>query len=139
MTVFVDTSVIMYAAGAEHPHRAACRRVLEQVGDGSLDAVTSTEVVQEILRRFGRGRRDIGQRMARGVLDLFDDLIPIDRPAILATVSLFAEHPQLSARDALHVATCVNRAIGEIVSVDGGFDAVAGVRRVDPAEFADGP
>lgn len=137
MTIFIDTSVIMYAAGAEHPHRAACRRVLERVADGSLQGVTSTEVVQEILHRFGGGRREIGQRMALGVLDLFDDLIPIDRPAIAGTVSLFADHPQLSARDALHVATCVNRSIGEIVSVDRGFDSVAEVRRIEPSELVE--
>ncbi|CAN5553693.1 type II toxin-antitoxin system VapC family toxin [soil metagenome] len=138
MTAFIDTSVIMYAAGAEHPDRAACRRVLERVADGSIDAVTSTEVVQEILHRFARGRRDVGQRMARSVLDLFDELIPINRQSIAGAVSLYADHPQLSARDALHVATCVDSAIDEIVSVDSGFDAVDQVRRIEPSEVADG-
>lgn len=137
MTAFIDTSVIMYAGGVEHPHRAACRRVLEGVADGSIEAVTSTEVVQEILHRFARGRRDVGQRMARSVLDLFDELIPIDRQSIAAAVSLYADHPQLCTRDALHVATCVNSAIGEIVSVDSGFDAVGEVRRIEPSEIAD--
>ena len=137
MTAFIDTSVIMYAAGAEHPDRAACRRVLERVADGSIDAVTSTEVVQEILHRFARGRRDVGQRMARSVLDLFDELIPINRQSIAGAVSLYADHPQLSARDALHVATCVDSAIDEIVSVDSGFDAVDQVRRIEPSEIAD--
>ena len=138
MTAFIDTSVIMYAAGAEHPDRAACRRVLERVADGSIDAATSTEVVQEILHRFARGRRDVGQRMARSVLDLFDELIPINRQSIAGAVSLYADHPQLSARDALHVATCVDSAIDEIVSVDSGFDAVDQVRRIEPSEVADG-
>lgn len=138
MTAFIDTSVIMYAAGGEHSDRAACRRVLERVADGSIDTVTSTEVVQEILHRFARGRRDVGVRMARSVLDLFDELIPIDRQSIAGAVSLYADHPQLSARDALHVATCVDNAIGEIVSVDSGFDAVAEVRRIEPSEIADG-
>lgn len=137
MSVFIDTSVIMYAAGSEHPHRAACRSVLERVADGSLDAVTSTEVVQEILHRFARGRRDVGERMARGVLELFGELISVDRPTILGTVTLFSEHAQLPARDALHVATCLSRAIGEIVSVDTHFDAVTVVRRIEPAELAD--
>lgn len=136
MTVFVDTSVIMYASGAEHPHRAACRAVLERVADGTLDAMTSTEVVQEILHRFARGRRDTGRRMAQGVLDLFGDLVPVDRPTVDAAVRIYADNPQVSARDALHVATCVTRAISEIVSVDTGFDPVVEVRRVEPSEAA---
>ncbi|MGI8536436.1 MAG: type II toxin-antitoxin system VapC family toxin [Mycobacteriales bacterium] len=126
--MFIDTSVIMYAGGAEHPHRASCQRVLERVADRSLEAVTSTEVVQEILRRFARGQRETGQRMARSVLDLFDDLLPVDRQSVGEAVSLFARHPQLSARDALH--------IGDIVSVDTGFDLVTAVQRVEPAALS---
>ena len=90
--MFIDTSVIMYAGGAEHPHRASCQRVLERVADRSLEAVTSTEVVQEILHRFARGQRETGQRMARSVLNLFDDLLPVDRQSVGEAVSLFARH-----------------------------------------------
>lgn len=136
--MFVDTSIVMYAAGAEHPHRASCRLVLRRVADGSIDAVTSTEVVQEILHRFAQGRRETGHRMARGVLDLFGDLIPVDRRSITGALSFYASHPQLSARDALHVATCRANDITEIVSVDTGFDAVSEVRRIAPFELADG-
>ena len=42
----------------------------------------------------------------------------------------------LSARDVVHVATCVHEGITEIVSPDRGFDQVAEVRRIDPAAFA---
>ncbi|MGH3998775.1 MAG: type II toxin-antitoxin system VapC family toxin [Pseudonocardiaceae bacterium] len=136
--MFIDTSVVMYAAGAEHPQRASCQLVLRRVADGDIDAVTSTEVVQEILYRFARGRRDTGQRMARGVLDLFGDLIPVDRESIAGAVSFYATYPQLSAREVLHVATCVANGITEIVSVGTGFDAVAELRRIEPRELGDG-
>ena len=52
VTVFIDTAIVMYAAGADHPLRDPCRRIIDQISDGSLDAVTSTEVIQEILHRF---------------------------------------------------------------------------------------
>lgn len=135
MTVFIDTSVIMYAGGSAHRDRAACQSVLVRVADGTIDAVTSTEVVQEILHRFARGRREVGQRMARSVLDLFDDLVAVDRPSILGAVNVYATYPQLSARDALHVATCVGRGISEIVSLDRGFDVVSEVRRIEPSDL----
>lgn len=48
----------MYAGGAAHPHREACRGVLQQVTAGTLGAVVSAEVVLEILHRFSRGDRD---------------------------------------------------------------------------------
>lgn len=138
MTTFVDTSVIMYAGGAEHSHRESCRRVLQRVADRSLDAVTSTEVVQEILHRFARGRRETGQRMASSVLGLFDQILAVDRQTIAAATSLYAGYPQLSARDVLHVATCRRNGIDRIVSVDSGFDAITELRWVLPAAVADG-
>lgn len=135
MTVFVDTSVIMYAGGAEHPHRDSCRHVLQLVADRRLDAVTSTEVVQEILHRFARGRRVTGHRMARSVLELFDSIVPIDLHTIGAAVGLYDRYPQLSARDVLHVATCASNDVDRIVSVDSGFGAVTEVRHVHPADL----
>ncbi|MDQ4032002.1 MAG: type II toxin-antitoxin system VapC family toxin [Actinomycetota bacterium] len=134
MTYFVDTSVIVYAGGEEHAQREPCRTVLRNIAEGSLEATTSTEVVQEILHRFARGRRQVGGRMARSVLDLFDQMLPIERATIADAVSRYENHPQLSARNALHVATCVQLGIQEVISVDTGFDLVTEVRRVEPAE-----
>lgn len=99
------------------------------VADGSVDAVTSTEVVQAIMHRFARGRWEAGQRMATSVLHLFDELVPVDRRAIAGAVDLHAGHPQLSARDAPHAATCLDRGIGEIVSVDSGYSSRSSVGR----------
>lgn len=76
--------------------------------------------------------------MATSVLYLFDELVSVDRRAIDGDVDLYAGHLQLSARDALHAATFLNRGIGEIVSVDSSFDAVPGMRRIAPAELEDG-
>lgn len=108
---------------------------MSRVADGSLDAVTSAEVVQEILHRFSRGRRRVGIRMARSVLDLFGEVLPIERRTVADAVLLYEKHPELSARDALHVATCLVNGIAEIISVDTGFDVVDVVRRVDPGLF----
>jgi predicted nucleic acid-binding protein len=99
--------------------------------------VTSAEVVQEILHRFARGQRQIGSRMARSVLDLFTAILPVERLTIADGVARYENYPELSARDALHVATCVVNGIADIVSVDTGFDSVADVRRVDPVDLAE--
>jgi hypothetical protein len=46
---------------------------------------------------------------------------------------LVEAHPTLAARDLIHVATCLQEGISDIVSPDRGFDAVPGIRRIDPA------
>jgi uncharacterized protein len=105
MTVYVDTSVIMYAGGRDHPLRRPCREVIRQVVAGDLDGVTSAEVVQEILHRFASSpQREKGIAMARATLDLFDHLLPVDRTMISAAVDLHEQYEDLSARDALHAA-----------------------------------
>jgi len=60
--VFIDSNIPMYVAGAEHPNRQPALRFLERVRDCAVDAVTSTEVLQEILYRYSAiGRREMAR------------------------------------------------------------------------------
>lgn len=77
---------------------------LQQVADGHLEAVVSAEVVQEILRRFPRGDRDVGVRMARSVLDLLGTLVSVERSVLADAVARFRGSAGVSARDVLHAA-----------------------------------
>jgi predicted nucleic acid-binding protein len=133
VTVFLDTAVFMYAGGTDHPLRAPCQRILRAVADGALEATTSAEVVQEILHRFVAIRRtDLGVAMARHVLDAFEPVLPLSHAIMRRVPDLVERYPSLSARDVVHVATCVEEGIGVIVSPDAGLDRVAEVHRLDP-------
>jgi predicted nucleic acid-binding protein len=137
VTAFVDTSVLMYAAGGEHPLRDPCRRIINAIGDRSLDATTSTEVIQEILHRAIAIRRtDEGIALAERAMDLFAPVLPITHALMRRVPDIVARYPSLDARDAVHVATCIHEGIAEIVSADRGFDQVAELRRIDPLAFA---
>jgi len=135
-TFFVDTSVIMYAAGSAHPLRDPCAEVLRRHADREIDAVTSAEVVQEILHRFSRGDRAIGDRMARATLLGFDPVLPVDHDVVANARMLMSEIPDLHARDAVHVATCLSNAITAIVSPDRDFDVLHGITRIDPRDLS---
>ena len=125
MTVFLDTAVFMYAGGSEHPLRDPCRAILRQVDAGSMDATTSVEVVQEILHRFLATRRpDVGAAMARQVMDAFAPVLPVTHGVMRRVPGLVDAYPGLSARDLIHVATCIGEGIDTIVSPDRGFDQV---------------
>lgn len=133
MTIFVDTAILMYAAGAEHPLRAPCRAIVRAVGAGTIEAVTSTQVVQEILHRYAAiGRRSDGVALAEATLDLFAPVLPVTHALIRRVPVLLERYSELSARDAVHAATCLHEGIVEIVSPDRAFDRVAGLRRLDP-------
>ena len=133
MTFFIDTAVIMYAAGSEHPLKGSCQAILMRIADGELDAVISVEVVQEIVHRFmALGRIAQGASIARDALDLFAPVLPITHATMRRMTELVEAHPTLAARDLVHVATCLQEGISDIVSPDRGFDSVPEIRRLAP-------
>jgi predicted nucleic acid-binding protein len=110
---------------------------MDRITAGSLDAVTSVEVVQEILHRYLALRRpDIAGRIAQQTLDMFAPVLPVTHALMRRVPELAARYPSLAARDLVHVATCVHEGITDIVSPDRAFDAVAEIRRIDPVELA---
>ena len=138
MTAFVDTAIVMYAGGGEHPLRDSSRRVLSRIGEGDLDGVISVEVIQEILHRFISIRRpEMGRAQAVEAMDMFAPVLPITHALMRRVPDLAIKYPSLDARDLVHVATCIHEGITEIISPDRGFDQVAELRRIDPAEFAE--
>ena len=134
---FIDTAVLMYAAGAEHPLREPCARIVASIREGSIEATTSVEVVQELAHRYiSIGRAEAARTMATDALDLFAPVLPITHAVMRRVPDLTRRYPLLQARDLVHVATCIHEGITEIISPDRGFDDVAEVRRIDPLAFA---
>lgn len=133
LTLFIDSAVLMYAGGTEHDLRQPCQEVLAHVAAGRLPAVTSAEVVQEILHRFTALRLpELGVQMASACLDLFSPVLPVTHAVMARMPGLIRDHPDLAARDLVHVATCIEEGISMIVSPDQDFDRVSEVRRISP-------
>lgn len=137
MSGFLDAAVFMYTVGREHPLREPCRAVVRQVRDGTLDAATSVEVVQEIHRRYRLVRRpDVGRALAQDVMDMFAPVLPVTHAVMRLVPMLGDRYPRLDSRDLVHVATCIVEGIDTIITPDTGFDQVTEIRRIDPREFA---
>ena len=47
--IVLDTTVLVYAKGAEHPLRDPCRQLVAAIAEGALQATTSVEVIQELV------------------------------------------------------------------------------------------
>ena len=125
----------MYAAGEDHPLRAPSVRIIERVRDGEIEGLISAEVIQEILHRFVAIRRpDLGAALARDALDLFAPVLPTPHGVMDRMPALVERYPALAARDLVHVATCLEHGISDIVSPDRGFDVVNEIRRLAPED-----
>jgi predicted nucleic acid-binding protein len=131
--IFLDSNVFLYAAGSEHPLRGPCRRAIEEVAAGELAAVTSSEVVQELLHVLSR-RHLTGDavRLARSAVEVVAGVLPVRREEVALACELIERYGAISVRDAIHVATMELNGISEILTSDRDFNAIEGVRRIDP-------
>ncbi len=128
--IFVDSSVPMYLVGAEHPHKARARQLLERaITDGEI-LVTDAEVLQEILHRYvAIGRREAIGPASEALLGVVDAVHPVERIDVERAARLVME-TSLSARDAIHLAIMRRREVDRILTFDRAFDDVAGVTRL---------
>lgn len=128
--IFVDSNVPMYLVGAAHPHKADAQRLLERAIADRERLVTDAEVLQEILHRYSAiGRRDAIQPAFEALLNLVDDVYPIDRETVSRAREIIQAYAQLSARDAVHVAVMEREEIARILTFDVDFDQFPGISR----------
>lgn len=133
--IVVDTTVLVYAVGAEHPLREPCRDLITAVEGGEVRATTTVEVIQELahVRARRRGRRD-GRRLAASYAALFAPLLTVDGDDLEDGLALFERSEELGAFDCVLAATTIRRGARALVSADRGFGAVRGLRHLDPAD-----
>lgn len=128
----IDTNVIIYAAGKAHPLREGAREVLDQVGEGTLQANIDTEVLQEILHvYYARRERTKGFDTIDDLLLLFPNPFPIGREEIETARDLMRAHSFLSARDAVHAAVVQVNDLEGMITADKIFDRIKGLKRFD--------
>ncbi|MBK5298631.1 MAG: type II toxin-antitoxin system VapC family toxin [Vicinamibacteria bacterium] len=129
--VFIDSNVPMYLVGAEHPHKADARRLLDRLISERQRLVTSAEVLQEILHRYvAIDRRDAIQPAFDVVLGIVDEVFPVDSRAVERAKTTVLGHRRLSSREAVHIAVMSLNGVDRIVSFDAGFDDVPGITRL---------
>jgi len=138
--LFIDTNIVMYAAGKEHPYKSACARIISSIADGTFHRdigapVTDTEVFQEILYRYALvGRWESGILICKRFLELGLEILSFDSNEVENMIVLAEAYKEkgIPPRDLVHVAVMINHGIRKIVSVDSHFDLINEVTRVAP-------
>lgn len=133
--VFLDANIFLYAVGGEGPHRKPCRDLLKAAGDGALDTVTNTEVLQEILHvRARRAQLKDATAAVRAAAALVRAVLPVTLEDVLLACDVLERHHGLGARDALHAAVMKNASMHLMASLDKDFDVLTEVKRLDPSQ-----
>ena len=129
--IFLDSNIPMYLVGAAHPNKERTVSILERLVRDEARLVTDAETLQEILHRYTAiGRRDAIQPAFDAVLDIVDDVFPINVSDMLRAKELLSSYDGISARDAVHAAVMKNRGIDTLFSFDAGYDALPFLHRL---------
>ena len=132
--IVLDTTVLVYAVGEEHPLRGPCRRLLNAHVEGIADATTTIEVIQEFVhvRARRRGRVDAAALGRQYAVVL--PILPVLVQDLELALTLFQDVPSLGAFDAVLAACALNNRADRLVSADQAFDDVAGLPWMDPRD-----
>lgn len=124
---FVDTNILMYAVGGEHPLRAEARAFFERSLASKEPLATSAEVLQELLHAYVRvGRLDTLDAALALARDCIATVWPVELEDVELARLLVDRHPGLGARDLLHLACCTRRDVRRIRTFDRGLAAAIG-------------
>ena len=140
--LFLDVNVPMYAAGKDHPYKESCTWVMTEIAEGRIEAVVDTEIIQEVLYRYGAIHQwRVGVTLAGNLLDIVSKIYPIQVADIRLAIKLFERYaPQgIPARDVLHIAVMRNNGLTQVISTDTHLDLIEEIERLDPKTlFAQG-
>lgn len=131
--IALDTTVLVYATGSEHPLREPCRRLVDAVADGLVAATTTVEVIQEFTHvRARRTDRSEASRLAGSFTDLLAPLLPVGEAALRHGLRIYTDATRLGAFDAVLAAAAMAAGADALVSADRAFTEVAGLRHLVP-------
>lgn len=136
--IVLDTTVLVYAVGTDHPLRDPCHELIGAIAAGRLAATTTVEVLQEFAHVRARRRdRDDAARVTRDYLDLLAPLLVVGEDDLQDGLRLYARSDRLGAFDAVLAAAASRADADALVSADAAF-AEADLTHVvpDAAGFA---
>jgi predicted nucleic acid-binding protein len=120
--IFVDTNVIMYAVGREHPLRKPAQKFFESAMSRTKPEqrlVASAEVLQELLHAYLPVQRVQALDAALHLVSTFvSDVWAVEAADVALARELVSAYPSLDARDLLHLACCKRRDVSRIKTYD---------------------
>jgi len=129
--IFIDSNIPMYLIGAPHPHKSEAQLLLERLIAAGRRLVTDAEVLQEILHRYSAiGKREAIRPAFQLLLEIVDDVLPIEKADVLRAGEIAQNRALLSARDSVHIAVMERHGIQSILSFDTDFDRWPGLKRI---------
>lgn len=133
--IVLDTTVLLYAKGVDHPLRDPARRLIAAVTEGHVEATTTAEVIQEFVhvRARRRGRTD-AVALGDDYADLLSPLVTITAEQLHHGLEIYARCERIGAFDAVLAAAALKIEASALVSADAAFGTVPALTHISPNE-----
>jgi uncharacterized protein len=134
--ILLDTTVLVYSRGADHPLQRPAEALLRAVGDREVQASTTVEVLQEFAHVRARRRdREDAARLTRDFATVLSPLTTANVADLHAGMDLFRRHESLGAFDAV-LAACAARTSQRLVTADAAVVEALGPAAINLADPA---
>lgn len=131
--IVLDTTILVYAKGSEHPLRGPCRDLIAAIATGDITATTTAEAIQEFVHvRARRRERSDAAALGRDYAELLAPLLPVAREHLERGLALFERCERLGTFDAVLAAAALDTGATALISADSGFAEVPGLPHVAP-------
>lgn len=130
--IVLDTTVLVYAKGADHPFRDPCRDLIAAIAAERIEATTTPGVIHEFvhIRARRRGRNDAAM-LGRSYAELLAPLLTVTADHLDRGLTMFETTPSVGAFDAV-LAAVAKSAGATLVSADRAFSDVRDITHVLP-------
>lgn len=131
--IVLDTTILAYGAGGDHPLRDESLTLLEAIAEGRIEATTTVEVIQEFVHiRARRQSRPEAAKIGRSYAELLGPLLVVGEDTVEGALRIFERHDSLGAFDAFLAASALSSNADALVSADRSFSSVPKLRHIAP-------
>ena len=135
MRVFIDSNIFVYAAQAHPEFGESCKRILEDIESGRLEAVTSALNIAEVAEVVDR---NVDRKAAINVVELLlalpmgiEDVV---KEHDIDALSIFS-NSKANYFDTVFVAVMKEKFIDTIITNDSHFTGIRGIKVIKPLEY----
>ena len=139
MIYYVDATVALYAASRAQRYKTPAVEMLRAVASGTVDAVTSAAVIEDIMYRFASlNRPDEGLDIADQFLRVIPTIYELTASDLARAFTLLRAEPRLPFRVALHGAVMRNHGITAVITTETAFELLSDCTRIDISSWPPG-
>jgi len=135
MRAFIDSNIFIYAAQAHTKFGKVCKKIVEDIESGKIEATTSVLNVAEIVEVIDRNvNRKTATNVAELLLALPMDIEDVVKEHEIDALSIFSLY-DANYFDTIFVAVMKEKFIDVIITNDSHFEAVKGIKVIKPLDY----